>query len=99
MSPLEKELRALSQKLTDNGQLIEAGWVGLRIMAIDHRAPDDQIREMRMAYMAGAQHLFSSIMSILEDGDDATDADMRRMALIDQELRAFAKSLRHWKAH
>jgi hypothetical protein len=48
---------------------------------------------MRMAFMAGAQHLFSSIMTILEDGVEETVPDMRRMELIHNELETFAAEL------
>ena len=41
--------------------------------------------------MSGAEHLFSSIMAILDDGDEATENDLRRMELIDDEIRAWRK--------
>jgi len=44
---------------------------------------------MRNAFFAGAQHLFSSIMTILEPDAEPTEKDMQRMDLIDKELRAF----------
>jgi hypothetical protein len=86
-------LEQLSRKLADEGKLIEAGWVALRIQTIPHDAPAVQLQEMRMAFMAGAQHLFSSIMTILEDGVMETEADMTRMSLIHEELEAFGKEL------
>jgi len=86
-------LEQLSRKLADEGKLIEAGWVAMRIVAIPPGASAEQLDAMRMAYMAGAQHLFSSIMSILEPGQEETEADMRRMDLIDQELQAVSKEL------
>ena len=84
-----RHLERLSQELTDNGKLIEAGWVGMRLACDLVDAPPSQLREMRMAFFAGAQHLFGSIMTILEPGDDPTDADLRRMNLIHKELKAF----------
>ena len=86
-------LEQLSRRLADEGKLIEAGWIALRIHAIPLNAPPIQLEEMRMAYMAGAQHLFASMMTILEEGAAETEADMRRMDMIDQELKAFAKTL------
>jgi hypothetical protein len=87
-------LEQLSRRLADEGKLIEAGWIGLRIAAVPPDAPKIQLDEMRNAFMAGAQHLFSSIMTILDPGVDETDADLRRMALIDKELRAFGEELK-----
>lgn len=83
------ELDEIAKRLTDKGKLIEAGFVGLRKAAMDPEAPEIQVREMRMAFMAGAQHLFGSIMSILDPGDDVTDRDLERMAKISEELDQF----------
>jgi hypothetical protein len=90
-------LDRLTRELTDSGKLIEAGWVGLRIACDLIDAPADQLREMRMAFFAGAQHLFGSIMNVLEPGEEPTDKDLQRMDLIHTELDAFIKDfeLRH----
>jgi hypothetical protein len=63
--------------------------VGLRIACDLEDAPKIQLQEMRQAFFAGAQHLFSSIMTILEPDAEPTDKDLERMDLIDKELRAF----------
>lgn len=90
-------LERLSRELADKGQLIEAGWVGLRLVAIPLDASPVQLDEMRNAYFAGAQHLFSSIMTILEPDAEPTAKDLERMDLIDRELRKFIQQfeLRH----
>lgn len=82
-------LERLSRELADDGKLIEAGWLGLRIACKLEDAPAIQLQEMRQAFFAGAQHLFSSIMTILEPDAEPTDKDLERMDLIDKELRAF----------
>jgi hypothetical protein len=87
-------LEQLSRKLADEGRLIEAGWVALRIQAIPHNAPAVQLQEMRMAFMAGAQHLFASMLGILDPGLEETPADLTRMDLIHKELAAFERELR-----
>jgi len=87
-------LEQLSRRLADEGKLIEAGWVALRVQAIPLNAPAVQLQEMRMAYMAGAQHLFSSMLGILDPGLEETPDDMRRMDLIHKELAAFETELR-----
>lgn len=90
-------LERLSRELTDKGKLMEAGWVGLRLACIPLDAPADQLREMRMAFFAGAQHLFHSIMTVLEPDAEPTEKDMERLSLIDAELRTFIRDfeLRH----
>lgn len=82
-------LERLTKQLTDKGSLIEAGWVGMRLACDLHDAPADQLHQMRMAFFAGAQHLFGSLMTIMEEDHEPTEADLRRMSLIKDELDAF----------
>jgi len=88
---VNEEAAKLTKALSDSGKIIEAGFVGLRMTAMAKDAPEDQVREMRMAFFAGAQHLFGSIMTFLDSGEDATDRDLRRMSLIEAELQDFIK--------
>jgi hypothetical protein len=66
-------------------------WVGLRLACIPLDASEIQLDEMRNAFFAGAQHLFSCLMDIMEPDAEPTDKDLARMDLIDQELRAFIR--------
>jgi len=77
------------KRLADEGKLIEAGWVAMRLAVIPLDAPAIQLQEMRRAYMLGAQHLFTSMMGMLDPGPDETPDDIRRMELIAQELDTF----------
>ena len=88
-----EHLKQLTRELMDQGKLIEAGWVSLRLAAIPLDAPAIQLEEMRKAYFAGAQHLHASLMTGLEEGTEPTDADMRRMSLIAAELEEFGNQL------
>jgi len=90
---LEQVCDALVKHLSDEGRLIEAGWVSLRRVAIPPDVSDLQVNEMRMAFMAGAQHLFASIMSVLDPGEEPTDADLRRLDLIHRELENFREEM------
>jgi len=93
-------LDKLARELTDQGKLIEAGWIGMRAVSVDPSASPTQLSEMRLAFFAGAQHLFASIMGILDPGAEPTDKDLERMSLIHNELEEFIKDykLRHIKA-
>lgn len=93
-------LERLTRELTDQGKLIEAGWIGLRLVSIPLDASAIQLDEMRNAFFAGAQHLLGSIIGILDPGEEPTDADMRRMSLIQAELDGFIQQfeLRHFPA-
>jgi hypothetical protein len=86
-------LERLTRRLADDGQLIEAGWIGLRLAAIPMDAPAIQLEEMHKAYMAGAQHLWASIMTMLDSGAEATESDMRKLSLVADELDAYAAKL------
>lgn len=90
MVDLREYLIRLSQECADKGKLIEAGWLSLRAVAIPPEASATQLRVMREAFFAGAQHLFGSIMSIMDPGTEPTENDMRRMDLINKELNEFA---------
>ena len=85
---------AICRRLTDEGKLIEAGWVALRAFTMSPAAPQVQVDEMRNAFFAGAQHLFHSIMGILDPGAEPTEADLSRMTMIDVELRSFLEEFK-----
>ncbi len=82
---LERELR----NLTDQGKLIEAGWVGLRNRGGPARCSRDPARRNAQRVLCRCAASFSSIMSILDPGSEPTDKDLERMDLISKELRAF----------
>lgn len=75
----------LTKALADSGQLIEAGFVGLR-MGLPPDLGEGSLDLIRTAYFGGAQHLFASMMVMLEPGSDPTDNDMRRMDSLHTEL-------------
>jgi hypothetical protein len=77
---------AITKKFTDEGRLIEAGWAAFAHLVIPKDASPGQYSDMQFAFMAGAEHLFSSIMATLDPGTEASDADMRRMDLIHTEI-------------
>lgn len=92
------DIKALADKLTrellDQGKIIEAGWAGFQMLVVPQDASTVQRNEMRLAFFSGAQHLFASIMSGLEEGKDETPADLRRMDNIHRELKQFADQFR-----
>jgi hypothetical protein len=84
---------ALLKEWADKGKIIEGGWQAMILVARLQDAPEQQLREMRRAYMLGAQHLFSSMMVMLDPDHEPTERDLRRMDLIYEELEAFRRSL------
>jgi hypothetical protein len=84
----------LQRELAEQGMLIEAGWISLRLAVLGDTTTPEQLRDMRMAYFAGAQHLFGAIATIMEPGEEPTEADLTRMDRINAELTAFLDELK-----
>lgn len=90
-------LDRMVRELADKGKLVEAGWVSFRILVLSPTAGAEQLEMMRLAFMAGAQHLFGSIaggMGVLDPDAEPTEMDLHRMDLIDQELRGFVEEFK-----
>lgn len=93
----EQEIRRVAEKVTGElmakGLLISAGWVMFETMFIPKQVHEHQHHDMRTAFFAGAQHLWSSIMYGLDEGREPSPLDIRKMDAIDEELKTFSKVL------
>jgi len=90
----DDNVTTLTKLLTDQGKIVEAGWVSYLRLVVPRNASAVQVEETRRSFFAGAQHLFGSIMTMLDVGAEPTEADLGRMDQIHAELQAFAKSFR-----
>lgn len=94
----KKVVRAAAEEITkrlgEQGKLVEGGWRAFMLLTDLDKASEVQRNEMRKAYYAGCQHLFSSIMTIMDPGEEPTEADLRKMDFIHQELEAFVEELK-----
>jgi hypothetical protein len=90
----KKEAIKLQKRLAAEGKAIEGGWIAFRMVVIPPDAPQVQIDSMHLAYMAGAQHLFLTIIAMFDPGSEATPADMDKMSMIAKELDTFAAEVR-----
>jgi hypothetical protein len=79
----------LARHLADKGLMVEGGWQMMKALVMPKNAPVQQIHDCRIFFFAGAQHVWSSLLSIMEKGTDATEADLRRMENIEQEMGRF----------
>jgi hypothetical protein len=84
----------LTRKLMDEGKLIEAGFAVFAAYVIPKDAQQVQRDEMLLAFMAGAQHVFGSMVNALDPDDEPTEADLRRMDLLHQELESWEVRLK-----
>lgn len=74
-------------------RLILEGWNSYRTQVLAGAGPI-QVEECRKAFYSGSLILFNSIMEAMEAGTEATDADMRQMAAINDELLEYAEQLK-----
>jgi hypothetical protein len=86
---LRSAIVSLTKRATRDGKLIEAGWLGYRLTVMHDNSPQIQLDQCRQAFFAGAQHLFGSMMSIMDEDREPTQADMIRMGQISDELDRF----------
>lgn len=86
-------LERLHLELIERGQVIEAGWISLRLAAIPLNAPALQIAEMHKAYMAGAQHMWATVFAAMDGDSEPTADDMRRLDLIAAEMKVYGDKL------
>ena len=93
MDKIQQIAKKLSEKLVDEGKIIEGGFAGYRIAVMPENVSQTQLSETRKAFFAGAQHLFSTIISMLDPGSEPTDRDLQRMDLMHKELEGFMKNL------
>ena len=91
--PTREAIDALTKALADKGKIIEAGWMSYRLLVIPPDAPPIQVSESRKAFMAGAQHTWASLLTMLDEDAEPTSGDLRRMDLIARELAVFGQEL------
>lgn len=84
-------LERLTKDLIEQGKLIEAGWNAMRLAALPLNMPADRLEELHVAFFGGAHHLFASLMCALDPGEEPTDADLRKIDLIERELAGFIR--------
>lgn len=87
---IEQIAAEITKAAADRRNLIWAGWVEYQAAVVPKDAPPVQLRGNLIAFYAGAAHLFSSIMTMLDEGIEPTDTEMARMDGIAQELENFS---------
>jgi len=83
----------IAKEWADKGRLIEGGWMAYAATLGRGKSIDADTRKV---FFLGAEHLYSCIMgrdAVMDAGADVTPNDMRRMALIQEELDRFRRSL------
>lgn len=78
----------LLRELSDRGQIVEGGWKAMEILSLSGHS-ELQRSEMRKAFFFGAQHVFASMLNMMDDGREPTEQDLKRMTLLQDELEKF----------
>ena len=75
---------ALAGHYVDRGLVIAMGFAAMVEASYPEwrNLPKQQYDDLRAAFFCGAQHLFGSIMGILDSEQEPTERDMRRMAVL-----------------
>jgi hypothetical protein len=91
---LSEAAAAISKKFVEKGKFVEAGFVALCIISLPRNATSQQMAAWRVAYFAGAQHIFALLELLDHDDEEATPADLKMLDSVHTELEAFADSFR-----
>lgn len=74
-------------------KFIEKGWQGYRKACVPANATEAQVTETKQAFFAGAAILFTTMMNVMDEDKEPTDADLHAMADIQKEIDDFGQSL------
>jgi len=91
---VRKAAEEITKKLADQGLIIEGGWTAFKIVCKLEQAPEQELKERRITFFAGALHLFTSALTMLEPGQEPTEKDFKRMSAIADELKRFEGELK-----
>lgn len=83
----ERMLHETTEQLADEGWLIMAGFAAYRQTVMPKEVSDTQLHECFVAYLAGCQHLWASMIDFLEPGQEVTAKDEKRMEMIFAEMQ------------
>lgn len=79
-------------------KIMDAAWRSYAEQVLPFGASDVQRQESRRAFYAGAQSLFGGILTMLDPGEEPTDADLAKMDAVQAELSQFADDIQAGRA-
>lgn len=92
----EEKVRRLAEAVTrglaDEGTVVEAGFTAF-VAQFKVPPPPGARAAMRFAFYSAAQHVFSSIMVMMDGSLEPTDRDLARMDGVYREVEAFRLDL------
>ena len=86
---------AIAKVTIDSGQgVVKFGWDAYRRYFVPKDMSPSDLTVVQNAFYCGAQHLFASVNSVLNEGEDPTDEDIERMNKISEELATWARQFK-----
>lgn len=79
----------VSKRFLAEGKLIEAGFAAFIALSFRGTPDDQQLEQLRVAFFGGAQHLWGTLVNVIDPDAEPTEADLKKMALIQSEMDAF----------
>jgi hypothetical protein len=95
--PIDQAGVHLTEQLLERKQLLVGGFAAY---CMNHgvKPGDQRIPAMFDVYMSGAEHLWSSILVLLDEDNEPTDEDVRRMDVIANEIDEWRTKKMNWIA-
>jgi hypothetical protein len=94
VAAITDELLKLQREWADKGQVIAGGAAMFEALFLTGGTLEAQRNDMRVAFTAGAEYIFSTMMSIMDGGDEMSDKDLSRMDAIHKEVEVFREFMR-----
>jgi len=78
----------LTAELFDRGRLIEAGFAAfcMHMKIYPANSDSEYLFQLQTAFYAGAEHVWSSTMNVLDADEEPTARDMERMGKLQDEI-------------
>ena len=76
---------------------IETMWLDFNAHVMPVDAGPNQIRDMRRAFWSGCFGMFIELQRMMDSGPGETEDDLRRMSLVDAELKDYMARLKAGK--
>jgi hypothetical protein len=90
----EQYAQKLTEALANSGMLIYGGWKLFEKAFIPPIVSDQQRHDMMIGFIAGADHLWYSLLATTQPGDDLTEGEEKRMEMIENELQTFREYMK-----
>ena len=91
MGDTDEHAKNLVRKLIDDAKLIKAGFAIFAATQLRPDAPAERVDELRVAFMAGAVHIWLGVAGIVEQSESIDKTERSRIDLIRRELTEWLK--------